>query len=153
LLHLDSNGFPITEASSCLHKICLHTLKVASRANKYGFRHLGQYLLDLPPIKNELQWLAEHLYCAGLNKVANNACFMCIKHIRLQAFQRLMGTDFTPYKDLTLWSLPTSILDQVKKQLITLLPECLPIFNTLPYLMASYKLHKTKYRWLTNAFQ
>ena len=40
-----------------------------------------------------------------------------------------------------------------KLQLIELLPECLPIFNALPYLIASYKLHKTNYRWLTNAFQ
>jgi hypothetical protein len=78
---------------------------------------------------------------------------MCIKHIRLQAFQRLMGSDFTPCKDLTLWSLPTSILDLAKLQLTRLLLECLPIFNALPCLMASYKLHKNKYKWLTNAFQ
>jgi hypothetical protein len=153
LLHLDTIDFPITKARTHLHKICLHTLKVASQSNKYGFRHSGQYLLDLPLVKNKLQWLAEHLYYAGLDKATNNACFMCIKYIHLQAFQRLMGSNFTPCKDLTLWSLPTSILDLAKLQLTRLLPECPPIFNALPYLMASYKLHKTKYRWLTNAFQ
>jgi hypothetical protein len=94
LLHLDTIDFPITEARTHLHKICLHTLKAASRSNKYGFRHSGQYLLDLPLVKNKLQWLAEHLYYAGLDKATNNACFMCIKHIHLQAFQRLMGSDF-----------------------------------------------------------
>lgn len=32
-----------------------------------------------------------------------------------------------------------------------LLPECLPPYQALPYLMATYKQHKAKYRWLTNA--
>ena len=153
ILHLDSMDFLITEARSHLHIICLHTFKAANWSNKYGFRHSGQFLLEMPAVKNELLWLAEHLYFTGLDKVVNNACFMYIKHICLQAFQRLMGTDFTRYKDLILWSLSTSILDMTKLQLIKLLPECLPIFNALPYLIASYKLHKTKYKWLTNAFQ
>jgi hypothetical protein len=154
LLQLDILDFPITEARSCLHNICLHTLKAASRSNKYGFDIQGNsYLTFLPPVKNELQWLFEHLYCVGLDKAANNACFICIKHIHLQAFQRLMRIDFSSCKDLTLWSLPTSILDLVKLQFIELLPKCPPIFNTLPYLMAYYKLHKTKYKWFTNAFQ
>ena len=153
LLHLDTIDFPIIEACTHLHKICLHTLKAANQSNKYGFQHSGQYLLHLLPVKNELQWLVEHLYCARLDRAAINACFMYIKHIHLQAFQRLMGPDFIPCKDLTLWSLPTFILDLAKLQLTRLLPKCPPIFNTLPYLMASYKLYKTKYRWLTNAFQ
>ena len=32
-----------------------------------------------------------------------------------------------------------------------LLPECPPCFTSLPYIMATFKLHKAKYRWLTNA--
>jgi hypothetical protein len=64
-----------------------------------------------------------------------------------------MGKDFAPCKTQDIWALPTSIFDSVKEQLLTLLPECPPNFNALPYLMATYKLHKTKYRWFTNAFQ
>jgi hypothetical protein len=153
ILHLDSIQFPISEARAHLHNLCLHTLKAANHSNKYGFRQSGQFLLEQPAVRNEIQWLTKHLYCAGLDKAANNACFMCIKHIRLQALERLMGTDFSPCKVNGLWTLPTSILDFVKEQLLSLLPECPPIYDALPYLMATYKLHKTKYRWLTNAYQ
>jgi hypothetical protein len=34
-----------------------------------------------------------------------------------------------------------------------LLPEAPPLHNALPFLMASYKQHKSSYRWLTNATQ
>jgi hypothetical protein len=153
ILHLDLLQFPILEARARLHNICLHALKVANRSNKYGFRQSGHFLLNLPAVKNEIQWITKNLYCAGLDKVANNAYFICIKHIRLQALKRLMGNDFSPCMMHDLWTLPTSILDSVKEQLLILLPECPPIYNALPYLMATYKLHKTNYRWLTNAYQ
>jgi hypothetical protein len=153
ILQLDLIQFPINEARERLHSICLHALKTANRSNKFGFRQSGQFLFDQIPVLNEIDWLSKHLYCAGLDKASNNACFICIKHIRLQALERLMGKDFAPCKTQDIWALPTSIFDSVKEQLLTLLPECPPNFNALPYLMATYKLHKTKYRWFTNAFQ
>lgn len=153
ILHLDQTEFPISEARERLHNISLNTLKTASRSNKFGFRQSGKFLFDLSPVKNEIEWLLQHLYCAGLDKAANNACFICIKHIRLQAIERLMGKDFSPCKNHDVWDLQTSIFDTVKGQLIVLVPECPPIFNALPYLMAMYKLHKAKYRWITNAYQ
>jgi hypothetical protein len=36
-------------------------------------------------------------------------------------------------------------------ELKNILPESLPHYSSLPYLMATYKVHKKKYRWLTNA--
>ena len=153
ILHLDQIGFPINEARERLHSISLNALKAASRSNKYGFRQSGKFLLDLIPVQNEIEWLLKNLYCAGLDKAANNACFICIKHIRLQALERLMGQDFSPCKSNDIWELQTSIFNTVKGQLIVLVPECPPIFNALPYLMATYKLYKAKYRWITNAYQ
>jgi len=42
-----------------------------------------------------------------------------------------------------------------KKDLTDLLPECPPIYQSLLllYLMVTCKQHKSKYHWLTNAFQ
>jgi hypothetical protein len=109
-------------------------------------------LLDIPPVKNEIEWLLQHLYCSGLDKATNNACFICIKHIRLQALERLSGSDFAPCKANLLWSLPSAILDQVLEELKEILPESPPPYQALPYLMATYKQHRAKYCWLTNAY-
>jgi hypothetical protein len=83
ILQLDLIQFPINEAHERLHSICLHSLKTANEANKFGFRQLGQFLFYQIPVLNEIDWLSKHLYCAGLDKASNNACFICIKHIRL----------------------------------------------------------------------
>jgi hypothetical protein len=126
-------------------------LKAASQANKAGFRFSGKFLFDIPTVKNETEWLAKHLFCSGLDKANNNACFICIRHIRLQALERLSGDDFVPCKTSSTWDLPVSILEKVSCDLSHLLPEYLSPFQALPYLMATFKQHKAKYRWLTNA--
>jgi hypothetical protein len=151
LLHLDQLQFPIEAARSQLHTTCLSILKASSQANKYGFRFSGSFLFDIAAVKNETEWLLKHLFCSGLDKATNNAFFICIRHIRLQALERLSGDDFSPCKTGSLWDLPSSILDKVSEDLSNVLPECLPPFQSLPYLMATYKQHKAKYRWLTNA--
>jgi hypothetical protein len=135
-----------------LYTTCLATLKDSMHNNKFGHRFSGKFLLDLPPVKNEIAWLLQHLFCSGLDKASNNVCFMCIKHICLQALERLTGHDFTPCKENLSWSLPTQILDQITQDLKEILPECLPPYQALPYLMATFKQHKAKYRWLTNAY-
>ena len=93
ILNLYDLDFPLLLAYERLHTTCLTTLKAASRANKFGFRSSGQFLLYIPTIQNEISWLTKQLYYLGLNKAANNACFICIKHIRLQAFEHLRGVD------------------------------------------------------------
>ena len=77
---------------------------------------------------------------------------MCIKHIRPQALEHLIGLDFLPYKQNSLWDLPTSILDKFFESLASILIESPPPYQTLPYLMATYKQLNGKYRWLTNAY-
>ena len=151
ILGLFELPFPVVEARTHLHSMCLSILKVASRTNKFGFKCTGQYLLDNPLVHNEINWLLTHLFCASLDKAANNACFICIKHIWLQALDKLIGNDFLPCKSKTTWLLPTKILDKITCDLKLFLPECPPGFTSLPYIMATFKLHKTKYRWLTNA--
>ena len=153
ILGLDLTDSLIMEARRYTQVTCLNTLKTAARSNKFGFRFSGPYLLDILAVKNELHWLLQNLYCSGLDKASNNACFMCIKHIRLMALQRLMCNDFLPCKVGQVWQLPTAILDQVTVDLRDILPEFLPPYQALPYLMATFKQHKGKYKWLTNAFQ
>lgn len=152
ILDLHRLQFPMQLAVDRLHTICLSSLKAASTSNKFGFRETSKSLLEIPAVQNELGWLHKHLYCSGLDKAANNACFVCIRHIRLQALERLSGPDFTPCMGKSTWKLPTQVLDEVTEELRSILPESLPQYNALPYLMATYKHHKAKYRWLTNAF-
>jgi hypothetical protein len=151
ILQLDQLQFPIEAARLHLHDTCLSTLKASSQANKWGFRFSGKFLFDIPAVKNETDWLLKHLFCSGLDKASNNACFICIQHIRLQAFERLSGGDFKPCKNDSVWYLPSFILEKISHDLSQLLPECLSPFQALPYLMATFKQHKAKYRWLTNA--
>jgi hypothetical protein len=152
LLNLIQLQFPVDEARTHLHNTCLGILKAAAKANRYGFRFSGSYIFENPAVKNETDWLLLYLFYSGLDKATNNACFMCIRHIRLQALERLLGTDFLPCKTSNLWDLPSSILDRVHHELLLILPECPPKYQSLPYLMATFKQHKVKYRWLTNSF-
>lgn len=151
ILNLAYLQFPLEDAYTRLRSICLSTLKAASNSNKYGFKETGTFLLNIPAVQNELTWLRKHLYCSGLDKASSNACFMCIRHIRTQAFERLMGSDFSPCMSNSRWTSPTNILDMVLAELHNILPDCPPPCEALPYLMATFKQHKNKYRWLTNA--
>jgi hypothetical protein len=103
-----------------LHSICLHSLKTTNRANKFGFRQLGQFLFYQTPVQNDIDWLSKHLYCVGLDKASNNTCFICIKHIRLQALKRLMGKKIASCKTQDIWALSMSIFDLVKEQFLIL---------------------------------
>jgi hypothetical protein len=152
ILDLKTLQFPIEAARSHLHRSCLDTIKHAMKHNISGFRFSRQFLLDIKPVQNEIEWLLQYLYCSGLDKATNNACFVCIKHIRLQALERLSRQDFVPCKENGLWKLPTSVLDQVSEEVERILPKSPPPYQALPYLMATYKQHKSKYRWLTNAY-
>jgi hypothetical protein len=152
ILNLTHSMFPVDEARRHLHSTYLALLKAASKSNKCGFRYSNQYLFDITAVKNETSWLLQNLYCSGLDKATNNVCFICIKHIRLLALERLMGNDFLPCKSGLIWYLTSSILNQVSNDLRNILPKFLPPYQSLPYLMATYKQHKNKYRWLTNDF-
>jgi uncharacterized protein YuzB (UPF0349 family) len=153
ILSLEKAGLNLDLANEWIRATCLEQLKVASKTNKYGFRVSGKDLLREECVTEEIKWLTTHLYCSGLDKASNNACFVCIRHIRLLALERLSGPDFIPCKDELVWLLPSTVLDQISKEILILVPELQISFRALPYLMSTYKQHKNRYRWLTNAFQ
>ena len=99
LLNLENLQFPVNEARQWLHCTCLDTLKASSHANKGGFRISERSLFEIPTVQNEIDWLLQRLFCSGLDKANNNACFICIRHIRLLALERLSGDDFKPCKN------------------------------------------------------
>ena len=153
ILKLDMLGLPVDEASEWVRAASLAQLKNAAKTNRSGFWHSGLDLLPQNAVQNEFKWILANLYCSGLDKASNNVCFICIKHIRLMALERLSCDDFKPCKDGNTWSLPTHITDQLVQEITEIVPQLQISSISLPYLMATYKLHKGKYRWLTNAFQ
>lgn len=102
ILSLAQNGFSIEATRKKLHGTCLNTLKAAMKSNKSGFCFFGRFLSDIQLVQNEVEWLLQHLYCSGLDKAANNACFIGIKHIRLQALEQFTSLDFAPCKSNSL---------------------------------------------------
>jgi len=148
---LEQLEFPIAEATEWIRSHTLSKLKAANQKNLHGFRSSAPELLSKPAIVNEIQWLTDNLYCACIDKAANNCSFMCIRHIRLMALERLSSSDFQPCQDDEIWLLPTHMLDKINGDLNTLIPELQCQYMALPYIMATFKQHKQKYRWLTNA--
>ena len=135
-----------------VRKRCRTTLLEACKHNKFGFRYSQTYLFSDKVVNDELSWLLKHVYISGLDKAANNACFICINHIRIQAFKRLSSVDFIPCMSNGKWM---SIEDVTNTLLVTiqeLMMELPTSGQDLPYIMAIYKFHKRKYRWITNAF-
>jgi len=151
ILNFDGLDFPTIEAKEWLHNKSLQILKATNRQNLYGLRFLGRELMSEPAVKNELDWITDNLFCSGLDKASNNCCFICIKHIRIMALERLSSPDFQPCKDDDVWLLPSHMLEKIEGDLTNLVPEINTQYQALPYMMATYKMHKKKYRWLTNA--
>jgi len=50
------------------------------------------------------------------------------------------------------WLLRSHILVKIGGDLQAMLPKISVEYEALPYLMATFKQHKGKYKWLTNAF-
>jgi hypothetical protein len=95
---------------------------INAQMHGHTYTNTQTHTFDISAVKNEMQWIFQHLYCSGLDKASNNACFICIRHIRLMAFERLSGNDFIPCKRNDIWSLPSAILDQVSNDLASILP-------------------------------
>lgn len=144
--------FPIAEALEWIRVTSLERLKAARSSNKFGFRSSELDIFSLKAVQKEVEWVTDNLYCVGLDKASNNICFICIKHIRLLALERLTSRDFSPCRENGCWLPRASIIELMTISLRDLIPELNVSYNSLPYLMATYKLHKNKYRWLTNAF-
>jgi hypothetical protein len=153
ILNLQAHGLILKRAIEFVEQQCLERLQAASKVNQFGFKNSGPELFAHSAITNELDWLLKHFYVSGLDKANNNACFLYIRHIRLQAAQRLMEEDFMPCKTESSWQLLIAVFDSVKTKLATIFLEITPTYQALPFLMATFKQHKGKYRWLTNAFR
>ena len=124
----------------------------AYKLNKFGFRYSQPYLFTIKNVNDELNWLLKHVYVSGLDKASNNACFICISHIRKQALDRLSSKDFLPCKDGEKWQSIEEVTKDLQGTIHELLPELHNDSLELPYIMAIFKFHKKKYRWITNAF-
>ena len=79
-----------------LKSIYISRLCIVAKTNKFGFKSSKPSLFLVFVVKNEFKLLLSHLFICGLDKANQNACFMCIYHIRLQAYKRLKGEDFSP---------------------------------------------------------
>jgi hypothetical protein len=127
-------------------------LVAAMKENLYGFRYSKPYIFSDKTVDNELKWLLKHMFISGLDKAASNACFICIFHIRHQTLLRLNGPEFEPCKYNGIWDSIDVVTTKIKTELTNIIPELLIGESELPYLMAIYKFHKQKYRWISNAF-
>ena len=123
ILQLDQQEFPIESALAWLQNSCLEQLKTGSRTNRFGFRNSGADVMKDDHASNEGDWLLQHLYCSGLDKAANNAVFICIKHIRLMALERLSSPDFLPCKENLIWLLLSTILELTVNEIKCLVPK------------------------------
>lgn len=131
---------------------CRIILLEAYKQNKFGFRYSQPYLFSEKVVNDELSWFLKHVYISGLDKATNNACFICVNHIRIQALKRLNSPDFLPCMNQGNWLSIEEVTNTLLDIMQTIFVE-LPINGKeLPYIMAIYKFHKRKYRWITNAF-
>ena len=131
---------------------CRLRLLEASKQNRFGFKYSQSFLFDDKTVNNELNWLIEHVYISGLDKASNNACFICVDHIRKQALERLNSPDFLPCFNNGRWSSVEEVTLSITNAIREIIPELQIDSNELPYIMAIYKFHKQKYRWISNAF-
>lgn len=118
---------------------------MAAQKNHGGFKlsHSGELSNNA---LEELRYLTRYFYILGIDKATNNIAIIYIMHIRGMAFKRLQGKDF----ELQSKSM-AEILCLVTIDMEVLFPEIIFKFLGLPYLFASFKLHKLKYRWITSA--
>lgn len=126
-------------------------LKAKASLNVGGFKYSQPSFKKRQSAMDELQWIQQYLFIAGLDKAASNASFICVSHMRAQALLRLQGKDFAPCLHNEVWTSPAQIEEKLFDEMCSLLPE-IPLQSArLPYLMGTFKQHKLTYRWLTNA--
>lgn len=62
--------------------MCRIFLYETYKQNKFGFRYSQPYLFTDNNVNDELDWLLKDIYILGLDKASNNACFICVDHIK-----------------------------------------------------------------------
>ena len=124
----------------------------AYKLNKFGFGYSQPYLFSIKAVNDEMTWLLKHVFISGLDKASNNAYFICISHIRQQALERLNSIDFLPCVANDIWTSLEDATTSIQENIYELIPDIYSDSHELPYIMAIFKFHKKKYRWITNAF-
>ena len=102
--------------------ICRLILLEASKLNKFGYMYSQPFLFDDKVVNNELNWLLEHVYISGLDKASNNACFICVYHIRKQALERSNSPNFLPCFNNGQWSSIEKITCDIRNAMMDLIP-------------------------------
>lgn len=142
---LDLTSDITRNGSSWLRQRAHAILSTEAKANRNGHRVSTQHTLPENGL-DELRYLSEHLFMTGLDKASNNISFICILHLRHMALERLQGDDFIR-SDRPL----EEIIVDLDTEIQNLIPEIRFCTMGLPFIMASYKLHKLTYRWITSA--
>jgi hypothetical protein len=97
-------------------------LKEKASRNCEGFKHSQPSWKKLHSAIDELQWIQQNLFNAGLDKASSNASFICINHIKAQALLRLQGKDFAPCRQDGSWLDPMQKTEELFDEICTLLP-------------------------------
>ena len=126
-------------------------LKEKASKNEAGFKYSQPTWKKIHSASEELQWIHKFLFIVGLDKAASNASFICINHIRAQALVRLQGKYFAPCRQNNTWINPLKKAEDLFEKNCLLHPEIPLRIARLPYLMGTFKQHKTTYKSLTNA--
>jgi hypothetical protein len=99
ILQLLALQFLIEEAQAWLHDLCLATFKVASKTNRFGYKHTDQFLLDILAMKNEIEWLLKHVFFSGLDK-ANHKAYLITSFGKIK-WQKLCSCFSSYYMEIT----------------------------------------------------
>ena len=99
-----------------------------------------------PSLMKCLHDLMDKFLIMGLDKAPNNASFNCKKLAYITAQKRLNGAEFYTCS-LDPSEFITRILDDLRYRKIQ---SC---FQILPVLFPTFKIHKNKFRWISNAAQ
>ena len=99
-----------------------------------------------PSLMKEIHVLMDKFLIMGLDKAPNNVSFICKNLAYTAARKRLEGVEF--YKcSLGPNEFISRVLDDLRYRKI------ISSFQCLPVLFPTYKIHKNKFRWISNASQ
>ena len=112
-----------------------------------NFRFNPHPPLSSPSCLDQILWLKEHFYFSGLDKSSQTVVVICKCLIRIKARERVSATEFLDCR-LPLETIQNKYLCCINS-LFSFIPP--PLALDLPFLMATYKIHKQSFRWLTNA--
>ena len=111
--------------------------------------HISCPLSSCSEAWNGVDFISPTLCRAWQSKLQTINAFICIEHTCLHAwFDRLVEPYFSSCKGQERWLLRATILDPIGREIHNPVPEISLNPEASPWVMAAYKLHETKYRWI-----